>query len=102
MTKVGLPDTSTYTTADLISCLVAPSACAYGSEGWGSNPFARATSQNSKICDQGFEATFATGRRGLSSAADPLTPPVSQLRLHRRRRRRYFGMTKGLEMLRED
>ena len=33
MTTVGLPDTSTYTTLDLVSCLVAPSACAYGSEG---------------------------------------------------------------------
>src|ERR1700687_1099460 len=35
MTTVGLPDTSTYTTIELASSLVAPSACAYGSEGWG-------------------------------------------------------------------
>lgn len=33
MTTVGLPDTSTYTTIELVSCLVVPSACAYGSEG---------------------------------------------------------------------
>jgi len=78
MTTVWLPDASTYRTIELVLCLVTPSARAYGSEGWGSNPFARATSQNSKIRDHGFEATFATCRRGLSSAADPLTPPVSQ------------------------
>lgn len=35
MTTVGLPDTFTYTTTELASCLVEPSACAYGSEGWG-------------------------------------------------------------------
>ena len=35
MTTVGLPDTSTYTTIEFVSCLVAPPACAYGSEGWG-------------------------------------------------------------------
>jgi hypothetical protein len=35
MTTVGLPDTSTYTTRELVSLLVTPSACAYGSEGWG-------------------------------------------------------------------
>jgi hypothetical protein len=35
MTTIGLPDNSTYTTIDLVSCLVAPSACAYGSEGYG-------------------------------------------------------------------
>jgi len=34
MTTVGLPDTSTYRTIELVSCLVAESACAYGSEGW--------------------------------------------------------------------
>src|ERR1700740_1450424 len=34
MTTVGLPDTFTYTTTELVSCLVEPSACAYGSEGW--------------------------------------------------------------------
>jgi hypothetical protein len=33
-TTVRLPDTFTYTTTELISCLIAPSACAYGSEGW--------------------------------------------------------------------
>jgi hypothetical protein len=33
MTTVGLPDASTYTTIELVSCLVEPSACAYGSEG---------------------------------------------------------------------
>jgi hypothetical protein len=33
MTTVGLPDTFTYTTTELVSCLVEPSACAYGSEG---------------------------------------------------------------------
>ena len=32
MTTVGLPHTSTYTTIELVSCLVALSACAYGSE----------------------------------------------------------------------
>ena len=35
MTTVGLPDTSTYTIMELASRLVAPSARAYGSEGWG-------------------------------------------------------------------
>jgi hypothetical protein len=35
MTTVGLPDASTYTAKELVSCLVTPSACAYGSEGWG-------------------------------------------------------------------
>jgi len=35
MTTVGLPDNFTYTTTELVSCLVEPSACAYGSEGWG-------------------------------------------------------------------
>jgi hypothetical protein len=35
MTTVGLPDTSTYKTVELVSCLVAQSARAYGSEGWG-------------------------------------------------------------------
>jgi hypothetical protein len=34
MTTVRLPDTSTYTTTELVLCLVAPSACAYGSEGF--------------------------------------------------------------------
>jgi hypothetical protein len=33
MTTVGLPDTATYTTTELISCLIAPSACTYGSQG---------------------------------------------------------------------
>jgi hypothetical protein len=32
MTTVGLPDTSTYTTRELVSCLVTPPARAYGSE----------------------------------------------------------------------
>ena len=35
MTTVRLPDTSNYTTRVLVLCLVAPSACADGSEGWG-------------------------------------------------------------------
>jgi hypothetical protein len=35
MTTVGLPDTFTYTTIELVSCLVVPSACGYGSEGEG-------------------------------------------------------------------
>src|SRR5271166_2170725 len=35
MTTVGLPDTFTYTTIELVSCLVVSSARAYGSEGWG-------------------------------------------------------------------
>jgi hypothetical protein len=39
ITTVGLPDTSTYTTIELVSRLVTPSAHTYGSEGWGSNPF---------------------------------------------------------------
>jgi hypothetical protein len=34
MTTVGLLHTSTYTTTELVSCPVVPSACAYGSEGW--------------------------------------------------------------------
>ena len=34
MTTVRLPDASTYMTIELVSCLFAPSACAYGSEGW--------------------------------------------------------------------
>jgi hypothetical protein len=33
MTTVGLPDTTTYTRIGLVWCLVAQSACAYGSEG---------------------------------------------------------------------
>jgi hypothetical protein len=33
MTTLGLAHTSTYTTTELVSCLVIPSACAYGSEG---------------------------------------------------------------------
>ena len=41
MTTVGLLDTHTYTTIGPLSCLVTPSACAYGSEGGGSNPFGR-------------------------------------------------------------
>jgi hypothetical protein len=32
MTTVVLPDTSTYTTMELVSCLITPSARAYGSE----------------------------------------------------------------------
>ena len=35
MTTVGLPDTSSYTTTELASSPVEPSACAYGSEGLG-------------------------------------------------------------------
>ena len=35
MTTVGLAYTSSYTTTELVSCLVIPSACTYGSEGWG-------------------------------------------------------------------
>src|ERR1700694_3497210 len=35
MTTVGLADTSSYTTTELVSCLVTPSAYTYGSEGWG-------------------------------------------------------------------
>ena len=35
MTTVGLPDTFTYTTTELVSCLVEPSACASGSQGDG-------------------------------------------------------------------
>ena len=34
MTTVRLPDTSTYTTTELVSCQVTPSARVYGSEGW--------------------------------------------------------------------
>jgi len=34
MTTTDHPDTHTYTTIELVSWLVAPSACAYGSEGW--------------------------------------------------------------------
>ena len=42
MTTVGLPDTFTYGTTELVSCLVEPSACAHGSEGSRfSNPFGR-------------------------------------------------------------
>jgi hypothetical protein len=33
MTTFALPDTFTYTTTELVSGLVEPSACAYGSEG---------------------------------------------------------------------
>ena len=32
MTTVGLPDTFTYTTIELASCLLVSSACAYGSQ----------------------------------------------------------------------
>jgi hypothetical protein len=32
MTTVGLRDTSTYTTTELVSCLVVSSTCAYGSD----------------------------------------------------------------------
>jgi hypothetical protein len=35
MTTVGLPDTLNDATVELVSCLVTPSARAYGSEGWG-------------------------------------------------------------------
>ena len=42
MTTVGLPDIFTYRTIEPVSCLVAPSPCVYGSEGWGSNSFGRA------------------------------------------------------------
>ena len=35
MTTLRLPDTPTYTTIELVSRLVTPSARAYGSEGWG-------------------------------------------------------------------
>ncbi len=31
MTTVGLPDTSTYTPIELVSCLVVTAVCAYGS-----------------------------------------------------------------------
>ena len=41
VTTVRLLDTHTYTTIGPLSCLVTPSACAYGSEGGGSNPFGR-------------------------------------------------------------
>ena len=34
-TTIRLPDTLNYTTIELVSCLVAQSARAYGSEGWG-------------------------------------------------------------------
>jgi hypothetical protein len=34
LTTAGLPDASTYTTIELISCLVTLPARAYGSEGW--------------------------------------------------------------------
>jgi len=34
MTTVGLSDTSTCTTTELVSCLVTPPARAYVSEGW--------------------------------------------------------------------
>jgi len=37
MTTIGLADTSTYMTTELVSCLVIASACTYGSEGYGSN-----------------------------------------------------------------
>jgi hypothetical protein len=35
MTTVGLTDASAYTTQELVSWLVTPTACAYGSDGWG-------------------------------------------------------------------
>jgi hypothetical protein len=38
MTTVGLTDASAYTTQELVAWLVTPTACAYGSEGRGSNP----------------------------------------------------------------
>ena len=46
MTTVRLPDTSTYTTSELVLCLVAPSACAYDQKVGDANPLARSTSQN--------------------------------------------------------
>jgi hypothetical protein len=52
MTTVGLPDTSTYTTIDLVSCLVAGSARAYGSEGWGFESLRRASVMSRDIVNR--------------------------------------------------
>ena len=41
MTTVGLLDTHTYTNHRTAIVPFTPSACAYGSEGYGSNPFGR-------------------------------------------------------------
>ena len=53
MTTVGHP--APLTTLDLVSCLVAPSACAYGSEGWGFESL-RARSVRAAVVDPGAAA----------------------------------------------
>jgi len=53
MTTVGLPDTSTYRTIELVPCLVAESACAYGSEGQGFESFGRALRARSVLSTSG-------------------------------------------------
>ena len=56
VTTVGLPDAVTYATIELVSCLVAPSARAYGSEGWG------------------FESLWAPGSDTLSGTSEVPLP----------------------------
>jgi len=51
MTTVGLLHTSTYTAIELVSRLVAPPACACGSEIRGSNPFGCAHVMSRDIAD---------------------------------------------------
>ena len=45
MTTVELPHDFTYTTTEIVPCLVAPLACAYGSEGWGFESLRARTTQ---------------------------------------------------------
>jgi hypothetical protein len=69
MTTVGLPDTSTYATVELASCLVMPSARAYGSEGEGFESF------RARIGQRRFPGREAARLRG--PLADPyLTHPA--------------------------
>ena len=79
MTTFGLPDTLNYATVELASRLVTPSACAYGSEGWGvripsGTPSARSENIPAVQCDEVRETAWSSplmfGCRCLVSATD--------------------------------
>ena len=69
MTTVRLPDTFTYTTTELASCLVAQSACAYGSEGYGSNQDQIPLSDSLLFGFSGWRPTTSFERRQWTRAA---------------------------------
>src|ERR1700758_2642645 len=79
MTTAGLPDTSTYTTRELVSCLVARSACAYGSEGWGFESL-QARAAEARAAQRRFRSFGGASARRTSSITSTDVPVVTGIK----------------------